>query len=51
MSGSVLILELPSLVVLRILPAPIKLVYVLFRLSFYQGHKKIKTLAKLAYAS
>ncbi len=39
---SVLVLELPGLIVLRILPAPIKFIYFLLRLSFYlhiiQGH-------------
>jgi hypothetical protein len=34
-SRAVLILELPGLIVLRILPAPIKFVYFLLRLAFY----------------
>ena len=39
---TVLVLELPGLIVLRILPAPIKFIYFLLSLSFYlhikQGH-------------
>lgn len=47
---SVFRLHLPSLVVLRVLPASIELVDLLLRLRLYQWYEEVKTLSELAYA-